>query len=121
MEKLGFLCRNSYLIILLQVFLFSAPCFSQTVSFPDTSDISNLSLEDLIEDKSQGIPSELESKINAAIEVASLNPLSSRKSPSIVSVITGAEIQRSGARDLIDVLRLVPGIDFAVDALGSVG
>ncbi len=105
----------------MKIFLLPALCFSQTVSISDTSDISNLSLEDLMKYKSHGIPSELESKINAAIEVASLNPLSSRKSPSIVSVITSAEIQHSGARDLIDILRLVPGIDFGVDVLGSIG
>lgn len=44
-----------------------------------------------------------------------------RESPSIISLITKEEISKSGARDLIDVLRLVPGIDFGMDIEGVVG
>lgn len=47
--------------------------------------------------------------------------LSLRESPGILSLITAAEIENSGARDLIDVLRLVPGFDFAMDVEGAVG
>src|SRR6185436_2585095 len=87
----------------------------------DTADISMLSLEELMRSKSQGIPSEMEAKINSSIEVASITPLVVRKSPSIVSVITEDEIRKSGARDLIDILRMVPGIDFGVDVEGIIG
>lgn len=44
-----------------------------------------------------------------------------RESPGIISLITKEEIRLSGARDLIDVLRMVPGIEFAWDVYGVVG
>ncbi|MDD5208078.1 MAG: TonB-dependent receptor plug domain-containing protein [Elusimicrobiales bacterium] len=46
---------------------------------------------------------------------------SARQAPGIVTVITRDEIINSGARDLIDVLRLVPGLDFGVDVESSLG
>jgi outer membrane receptor protein involved in Fe transport len=39
----------------------------------------------------------------------------------IVTVITGEEIRNMGARDLIDVLQLVPGFSFGVDVSNVVG
>lgn len=47
--------------------------------------------------------------------------LSVRESPGIVTLISAADIENSGARDLIDLLRLVPGFDFAVDVESSIG
>lgn len=41
--------------------------------------------------------------------------------PSAISVITEEDILNSGARDLIDILRLIPGFDFGVDVLNMVG
>lgn len=57
------------------------------------------------------------------ISVATKKPLTKNESPGIVSLITKEEITESGARDLIDVLRLVPGIEFGIDVRGvtSVG
>jgi outer membrane receptor for ferrienterochelin and colicin len=52
------------------------------------------------------------------ISVASKRPLTKNESPGIVSLITKEEISESGARDLIDVLRLVPGIEFGIDVRG---
>ena len=46
---------------------------------------------------------------------------SQNESPGIVSVITEKEIQAIGAIDLIDVLKLVPGISFQSDVNGIVG
>ncbi|MBL7909964.1 MAG: TonB-dependent receptor plug domain-containing protein [Bacteroidia bacterium] len=87
----------------------------------DTVDFYEMSLEQLLKMKAHGVPSELEKLINSLISVASKKPLNTRESPSIVSLITEDEIKRSGARDLIDVLRLVPGFDFGVDVEGVVG
>lgn len=53
--------------------------------------------------------------------VASKTELTPRETPGIVSIITEEEIRTSGARDLIDVLRLVPGINFGYDAQGVIG
>ena len=87
----------------------------------DTLDLYNMTLEQLMQLKASGVPSEMEKIINQLIGVASKKALTSRDSPSIVSLITKDEIARSGARDLIDVLRLVPGFDFGVDVQGVVG
>lgn len=99
-------------------FLFAG---AQETTIPDSAAIMNMSLEELMNLKGKNVSSELEKMINSMIEVASKKPLSTRKTPSIVTLITRDEIEKSGARDLIDVLRLVPGIDFGLDVWGIVG
>lgn len=59
--------------------------------------------------------SELQKNLNKALTVSSSKALTVRETPGIISLITAEEIQNSGARDLIDVLRLVPGFDVAQD------
>lgn len=54
-------------------------------------------------------------------DVASSTALSLRETPAIVTVVTRDEIQRAGARDLIDVLMLVPGVGFGLDVQGVDG
>ena len=63
----------------------------------------------------------LEELMDTPIGVAAKHESNLRDTPSIVSVITADEIAKSGARDLIDVLRTVPGFDFGVDIDGVVG
>ncbi|MGZ3867178.1 MAG: TonB-dependent receptor plug domain-containing protein, partial [Bacteroidia bacterium] len=87
----------------------------------DSVNYYDMSLEQLLSLRGHNLPTELEKLINSLISVASKKPLSVRESPSIVSLITSEEIKASGARDLIDVLRLVPGIDFGADVLGVTG
>jgi outer membrane cobalamin receptor len=58
--------------------------------------------------------SELQKVLNKNVAVSTLK-LSSRESPAIVTVINREEIRNSGARDLTDVLRLVPGFDVMQD------
>lgn len=111
-------------IFFLIVVLFPILIQSQTdtlVIKNDSIDYYDMSLEQLLKLKAHGVPSELEAFINSLITVASKKPLSVRESPSIISLITEDEIKSSGARDLIDVLRLVPGIDFGADIEGVVG
>jgi iron complex outermembrane receptor protein len=48
------------------------------------------------------------------VEIASLKPQSVEEAPGIVSVITAQQIKDMGARDLNDVLKSVPGFQFAV-------
>src|ERR1035437_812078 len=108
-------------IILLLLF-FEKDAFQQNITFPkDSFDYYDMSLEQLLTMKAHGVPSELEELINSLILAASKKPLTARESPGIVTLITQEEIRNSGARDLIDVLRLVPGIDFGVDVEGVVG
>jgi outer membrane receptor for ferrienterochelin and colicin len=80
-----------------------------------------MSLEELINLKAHGVPSELEALINSLISVSSQKAINTRETPGIISLITEEEIRNSGARDLIDILRQIPGIDFGVDVEGVVG
>lgn len=59
--------------------------------------------------------------LNVKVTVASKQALTQRESPGIISVVSEREIRNSGARDMIDVLRLVPGISFNSDVQGVVG
>jgi len=81
-------------------------CLGTPAVAQDDASLSDLSLEDLI---------------NLELSIASKKGTSARESPGIVTLVTGEEIRNSGARDLIDVLRLVPGFDFAVDVQGVAG
>ena len=69
-------------------------------------DITELSLEELLNTK---LTTSTKSK-----------PLSIRDSPNVMTLVTRDEIQRSGARELADVLRLVPGFTLSGDLYSSV-
>jgi len=58
--------------------------------------------------------SDLQKILNKNVSVSTQN-LTTRETPGILSVVTSEEIQNSGARDLTDVLRLIPGFDVAQD------
>ncbi len=92
-----------------------------TAAKKDTLDFYDMSLEQLLKMRAHGVPTELEKLINSLISVASKKPLNTREAPSIISLITADDIQKSGARDLIDILRTIPGFDFGVDVEGVVG
>lgn len=64
---------------------------------------------------------QLDPYINSPVSVAAKKRLSSRNAPGIITLITEEEIRNAGARDLIDILRLVPGFAFALDEAGRVG
>ena len=51
-------------------------------------------------------------------DIASNTSRSVREQPSIISVVTRDQILNSGARDLIDILRMVPGFGFGHDTVG---
>lgn len=63
----------------------------------------------------------LEETLNIKTSVASKTPKSLRRTPGLVTVITREEIQSYGARDLADVLAMVPELDFGVDVFGNLG
>jgi outer membrane cobalamin receptor len=110
-----------FAVILLGAFLvLPIVAHSQNVTPIDSAAIDTMSLESLLNVKESGVSSELEAVINSRMDVASRKSVGQRKSPGIVTLITQEEIDKSGARDLIDVLRLVPGIDFGVDVQGVV-
>lgn len=63
----------------------------------------------------------LEDLLDMSVSVASKVDMTQQESPAIITLVTEQEIKKSGARDLIDVLRLVPGIEFGMDVQGAVG
>ncbi len=105
-------------IFLIFAIVIASSASSQTDSL---SSYYDMSIEDLKKIKASGVSSELEKLINSLIGVASQKSLSTRESPSIVSLVTEEEIKKSGARDLMDVLRLVPGFDFAYNGENGLG
>jgi outer membrane receptor for ferrienterochelin and colicins len=69
------------------------------------TDVEQLSLADLLDTQ---------------VDVASRKPQTTRETPGIVTMITRNDILNSGARDLLDVLALVPGFAPGVDVQGVV-
>lgn len=63
----------------------------------------------------------LEETLNIRTSVATRSVLPLRQAPGLVAVMTRDEIQASGARDLLDVLRMVPEFEFGVDVQGNLG
>lgn len=63
----------------------------------------------------------LDSILNLKVTVASKKARTSRESPGVVTVVTEEEIHNMGARDLIDILYMIPGFSFNLDTQGVVG
>ncbi len=63
----------------------------------------------------------LEELLDTDIRIASVKFTSLEESPSIVSLITREEILQSGARDLTDILRLIPGFHLGLDVQNALG
>ena len=63
----------------------------------------------------------LEEILNIKTTVASRTSMRLRETPGLVTVMTEEDIRLSGARDLVDLLRLVPDFEFSVDVQGNLG
>ncbi len=87
--------------------IFAFPCRAQT----NNADIEFFEFEKLT----------LEESINIKTSVTTKSAVSARNAPGIVTIITREEIQNIGARDLFDILRLVPGFEFGLDIQGIIG
>jgi outer membrane cobalamin receptor len=87
----------------------------------DSVDYYDMTLEQLQQLKGMGVSTELEKLINSLISVASKKSLSTRETPGIVTLITEDDLKNWGCRDIMDALRMVPGLDFGVDVQGVVG
>ena len=55
------------------------------------------------------------------VSVGGATKMTLRETPGIITVITEKEIQTSGARDMVDLLRTVPGFEFAGEIENTVG
>ncbi len=61
------------------------------------------------------------SKVEIKSDITSIKAKSIREQPGIVSVVTAKQISETGARDLTDVLLLVPGFSLDTDVQSMVG
>ncbi|MCW3805452.1 TonB-dependent receptor plug domain-containing protein [Plebeiibacterium marinum] len=77
-------------------------------------ELMNLDFEALLA-LAQKLGVSIDELLNQSLSVASLSESSPRQTPGIVSIITSEQIQKTGARDLFEVLRTVPGIYFGYD------
>ena len=63
----------------------------------------------------------LEDLLNIRTSAASRVPVELRKTPGLVTVMTEEDIRFSGARNLVDLLLLVPDFEFVADVQGNTG
>src|SRR5207253_3581733 len=80
---------------------------NDSTGLPAVRDISELSLDAL-----------LDTPITVASKAAARD---ARDTPGVVTAISREEIVSSGARDLLEVLQLIPGFSFHTDVVGVVG
>jgi outer membrane receptor protein involved in Fe transport len=97
--------------VLFFTFCFSPFTFQEVFSQTDSSKVSNF-YKSNIEEINQ-LPRL--SKSEPSVSVAGFTQTTLRESPSVVTLITNEEIRQMGAKDILDVLRLVPGFDIALD------
>ncbi len=122
-----------YLLLLSVVFLTATiTVFAQDDKTPITEmsreQIMALTLDELLEMEmedlvyiAQKLGISIDDLLKMKTSVASKTALNLRETPGIISIITDEEIKTIGARDLTDVLALIPGISFTYDAQGVVG
>ena len=72
------------------------------------------------QEQGSALPS-LQDLLQTRVTVVSRKSETARESPGVVTLITREEIQATGARDLIDILRLVPGFEVGYDVQGVTG
>ncbi len=107
--------RSYHAARLVALLAFSIGSSNITPAQTGDSTAADHSLEELIHLKAQTDASGLQQILNENVAASSRKALSLRETPGIVTVITEEEIHHSGARDLVDLLRFVPGVDFATD------
>ena len=84
-----------------------APAAAPTATATPSSGLEQMSLEDLLD---------------VDISVATKQKGQTiRQAPGVITLVTHDDIVNSGARDLIDVMQMVPGFSFATDVGGVVG
>lgn len=97
---------SSVVIAALLTILFTGPSWGQEAAAPSLDDALGGTLEDLL---------------NIKTAVASKKEIGQRATPGVVTIISDEDIRNMGARDLIDVLRTVPSLNFGTDVQGVVG
>jgi outer membrane cobalamin receptor len=126
-----------YIFIIISIFIFSilkgqeAQKNQNNIKIPP-SELTREQIQKLTYEELLAMPFEdlviLAQKLGISIDellkmkttVASKTALTPRETPGIISIISNEEIKNMGARDLIDVLRTIPGINFGYDDAGVI-
>jgi len=90
------------------VVLFAALFYSASALYAQEVSEKSEKIEQAINKEFEWLQAEAEAVF---VTVATKTQMTDREAPSIVSVITDEEIRNMGARNIIDVLRTVPGFD----------
>ena len=94
-------------------YLFGATIFCYLLLY--TYAVQAQDLDSLMELSAFTQESDLQKILNKNVTVSSQKGLTIRETPGIISLVTAEEIRNSGARDLIDILRMVPGFEVMQD------
>lgn len=93
---------RSFFIVFLLLFVHSFQVRAQSIS-----DLEDLDFDDLLNVD--------------VITVSSRQPITKKQVPGNVTVFNQGEIEKTGARTLVDLLRLVPGLEFGYNTQNGVG
>ena len=108
------------LVYLNLYFLLSLKGVSQSDSSLFLTQVLNNPIEDSLITSNSIYDLSLSQLLDLKVEITGNHELSLRETPGIVTIITENDIQVSGARDMQDILRLVPGFELAGDVENSV-
>lgn len=112
--------HKTTLVFMLILFISILNIHGQSIP-ADSIDIYEMTIEQLQQTKAHGVSSEMEKLINSVIEGSSKKAFSYRESPNTISLITAEDIEKSGARNMTDLLRTVSGIEINTDVQGVLG
>jgi outer membrane cobalamin receptor len=120
-------------ICLITLLLFAIAAQAQTTDHPDVRNmkkreilslspeiLANLPFEDIVF-LANKLGISIDDLLEQSVTVSSKTELTTRETPGIISIITSDEIEKSGANDLADLLRTIPGIYFGYDTEGVLG
>lgn len=85
-----------------------------------TEQLANLTFEDIVY-ISNKLGISIDDLLDASVSISSKTELTPRETPGIISIITSNDIEKSGASDLVDIIRTIPGMYFGYDVDGVVG
>jgi outer membrane cobalamin receptor len=103
-------------------FLLVALCFYSNfwLKAQDT-DTSRIKLFRSSKEDIEQILKKAEPTVELEVEIASKQKQAIEEAPSIISVVTREDIENYGFRDITDILRLVPGFEYAIDVQSLFG
>ncbi|MDW8295458.1 MAG: TonB-dependent receptor plug domain-containing protein [Raineya sp.] len=95
--------------------------FVGQILLAQTPDSSRFKLFHSTKEDIENLLQKAERTIELEVEIASKQKQAIEEAPSIISVVTREDIENYGFRDITDILRLVPGFEYAIDVQSLFG